>query len=142
MAKVEEQWSNAKEKFLRDRVEVYLSKNKRYGDSYLNKLEEHGIVTFKIVGGFKVDRIKNMIAQGITDEDESVLDSVLDLFNYSAITLSWQSRHNELFYIMDCMMRLMYLDCKVFKDFLKENELVTEEEAEVIHKILLKYIGE
>lgn len=142
MAKVEEMWNDAKEKFLRDRVEVYLSKNKKYGDSYLNKLEEHGIVTFKIVGGFKVDRIKNMIAQGITDEDESVLDSVLDLFNYSAITLSWQSRHNELFYIMDCMMRLMYLDCKVFKDFLKENELVTEEEAEVIHKILLKYIGE
>lgn len=70
--------------FVKDRLLVYLQKDKDYGNSFLQGLEAFGEVSALVRIADKVNRFNTLInnAEFGLVEDESIDDTVLDLFNY------------------------------------------------------------
>lgn len=84
------------EKFVRDRVLVYLKKNKDYGDSF-----NESIRIFPDAGRVrildKVNRLKSlMVAKHGEVSDESIQDTILDLFNYAVMHSAWDEEDTSL----------------------------------------------
>jgi len=72
--------------FIRDRVLTYLKKNADYGDSFNKSLEKFGEVAYKVRAFDKVNRILTLVENKKANvEDESIRDTVLDLFNYTVM---------------------------------------------------------
>jgi hypothetical protein len=94
----------SKEKFIRDRVLVYLKKNHDYGDSFVNSLDTHGDIAFVVRAEDKISRVASLIKTGKSEvRDESMRDTVLDLFNYTAMFRAWKCELRTLQGILDCM---------------------------------------
>lgn len=80
-----------------DMCELYEYKNERYGDSFSKSYEEYGLTMLCIRLDDKLRRLKslNKMKQdydaGIIDEfevgDESIVDTLIDLANYSVMGL-------------------------------------------------------
>lgn len=72
--------------FIRDRVLTYLKKNADYGDSFNKSLEKFGEVAYKVRAFDKVNRILTLVENKKANvEDESIRDTLLDLFNYTVM---------------------------------------------------------
>lgn len=72
----------------KEMFELYKIKNKRYGDSFSVLYDEFGMdyVVPRLVE--KVNRIKTLVSNPDLDpDDESIEDSLIDLANYSVMTL-------------------------------------------------------
>jgi hypothetical protein len=66
---------------------IYESKNKDYGDSFSKGFEEYGLVMPAIRLEDKIRRYKQLISQEAKVKDESIIDTLLDLANYSIMTV-------------------------------------------------------
>lgn len=71
--------------FVKERVLVYLKKNKDYGDSFLISLTKFGNTSALVRMDDKVNRYLQLSKTNINAEvnDESRNDTLLDLFNYA-----------------------------------------------------------
>ncbi|WP_243238731.1 nucleotide modification associated domain-containing protein [Romboutsia sp. 1001713B170207_170306_H8] len=76
--------------------ELYLIKNKNYGNSFSKQFEEYGLTSVCIRLEDKLRRLKSLNKQlqdsqnGITDvntDDESIVDTLIDLANYSVLSI-------------------------------------------------------
>lgn len=76
--------------------ELYLIKNKNYGNSFSKQFEEYGLTSVCIRLEDKLNRLKSLNKQlqdsqnGITDvnmNDESIKDTLIDLANYSVLAI-------------------------------------------------------
>ena len=77
-------------------VELYEVKNRNYGDSFSKSFDEYGLTMVCIRLEDKLRRLKSLNKQmiesqnGITDvnvDDESIRDTLLDLANYSVLSI-------------------------------------------------------
>lgn len=76
-------------------LSLYKKKNKDYGDSFGKSFEEYGLVVSAIRIEDKLNRLKSLISLGDLKDieekkevkDESVYDTLIDLANYSVMTL-------------------------------------------------------
>lgn len=66
--------------------ELYKIKNKAYGDSFGESFKEHGMTMPCIRLDDKLNRLKQLV-KGIEPNDESIEDTLIDLANYSVMTL-------------------------------------------------------
>lgn len=71
-----------------DNYEVYLLKNAKYGDSFANSVQKYGLISALTRMSDKWSRIENLIlTKDKGTEDESLIDSLLDLSNYCIMTV-------------------------------------------------------
>lgn len=66
---------------------LYEVKNKDYGDSFGKSYEEYGKVMAAIRLEDKLNRFKNLIKNKQQVKNESIADTLMDLANYSIMTL-------------------------------------------------------
>lgn len=67
--------------------EVYEKKNADYGNSFSKTFEEFGVTSAAVRINDKNERFKKLIKQEAQVQDESIEDTLLDLANYSVLTL-------------------------------------------------------
>lgn len=67
--------------------ELYIRKNKDYGDSFGKGFNEYGAVMPAIRLEDKLNRYKSLIKQDALVKDESIIDTLMDLANYSIMTI-------------------------------------------------------
>lgn len=70
-------------------LELYELKNKNYGDSFSKSYNEFGLTMACIRLQDKLERLKSLSRQGKTAnyDDESIIDTLIDLANYSIMTI-------------------------------------------------------
>ncbi|AAK79574.1 hypothetical protein BJV85_002389 [Clostridium acetobutylicum] len=67
--------------------ELYAAKNKDYGDSFGIGFKEYGLVMPSIRLDDKLSRYKQLIKNKAEVKDESIIDTLMDLANYSIMTI-------------------------------------------------------
>ena len=88
--------SNPSDSFLaitKTMVETFIKKNHDYGNSFEQSLDEEGLAAARIRMGDKWNRFKNL-SKGVDSQvnDESLIDTLLDLANYSIMTVMWLNK--------------------------------------------------
>lgn len=68
-------------------TELYRKKNHDYGDSFHKSFEEFGLTMAAIRINDKVNRFKTLIKSESQVNGESIRDTLLDLANYSILTI-------------------------------------------------------
>lgn len=77
-------------------LQTYIKKNKDYGDSFSNSLNEFGLVAAVTRIGDKFNRIKSLIKkEEIQVKEESIADTLLDMANYCIMTKMWLENNNS-----------------------------------------------
>lgn len=78
-------------------ADLYERKNKDYGDSFSNSLDEFGVIAGVVRLSDKMNRIKALTKNGEQLVlDESIKDTLQDLANYSIMTMMWlEGKGNE-----------------------------------------------
>jgi len=73
----------------KDLAKLYEVKNKRYGDSFSNTFEEHGLLVSCVRLEDKLSRLKALYNDIFLDDqkEESIEDTLKDLANYAIMTL-------------------------------------------------------
>lgn len=66
---------------------MYAAKNKDYGDSFGEGFKEYGLMMPAIRMDDKLHRFKQLIKQDAEVKDESIIDTLMDLANYSIMTI-------------------------------------------------------
>ena len=68
---------------------LYLRKNADYGDAFTESLDEDGLLVSKIRIKDKLNRFGQLINNDALVNDESMRDTLIDLANYTVMTLMW-----------------------------------------------------
>lgn len=78
---------------------LYAAKNKDYGDSFGEGFKEYGLTMPAIRLDDKLSRFKQLIKFDAEVKDESIIDTLMDLANYSIMTIieleNRKSEHDE-----------------------------------------------
>lgn len=78
--------------------ELYLQKNAAYGDSFHKLYEDLGIISAVTQITHKYNRLKNLAKDknhDIATNDESIVDTLIDMANYCILTVIEIERENE-----------------------------------------------
>lgn len=94
------------EKFIRDMLLVYLQKNRDYGDSFVDSMKIYGKLAGQVRILDKVNRINSLLTKNNPLVNESIKDTVLDLFNYLVMYNCATSKENS---IIDILEEMMYI---------------------------------
>lgn len=70
-------------------VELYSRKNRDYGNTFDQSLDEDGLLVAKIRLQDKFGRFSTLIKQEATVDDETMIDTLIDLAIYSVMTIRW-----------------------------------------------------
>ncbi|MBP3931816.1 MAG: DUF1599 domain-containing protein [Peptostreptococcaceae bacterium] len=132
------------EQFTRNRVLVYLKKNKDYGDSFVSSINALGETAGLVRILDKVNRLKSLLKSD-NEVSESLEDTVLDLFNYVVMFNCAIEGNNSLSNIVDATM----LEVENYKCFAqrvnllfgdKEELKFDEEECKHVNNLLWGYV--
>lgn len=132
------------EQFARDRILVYLKKNKDYGDSFVSSISCLGKTAGLVRILDKVNRLKSLMTS-TNEVSESLEDTVLDLFNYVVMFKCAIEGNNSLSNIVDETM-LLAEDHKFFAQEVnelfgdKEELKFSEEECKQVNELLWGYV--
>ena len=132
------------EQFTRNRILVYLKKNKDYGDSFVSSINALGETAGLVRILDKVNRLKSLLKSD-NEVSESLEDTVLDLFNYVVMFNCAIEGNNSLSNIVDAtMLEVENYKCfaqrvnLLFED--KEELKFNEEECEQVNNLLWGYV--
>jgi hypothetical protein len=75
------------EQICKELNDIYVRKNADYGNSFGEQFQEHGLVSAVIRLDDKMRRLKSLTKQQAQVKDESIEDTLLDLCNYSLMTV-------------------------------------------------------
>lgn len=78
-------------------IQTYQAKNQDYGNSFEKSLDKFGLIASVIRLNDKMNRIESLSRTEAKIVDESIEDTLLDLANYSVMTIIWlrKNRANE-----------------------------------------------
>lgn len=74
---------------------LYSRKNKDYGGSFDESLDDDGLLVAKIRIKDKLNRFSQLIDTDAEVKDESIRDTLIDLANYSVMTINWLDLNNH-----------------------------------------------
>lgn len=77
---------------LKQMYDLYQKKNTDYGNSFDKQLDEDGLLVSKIRLSDKLNRFSNLIKNSAEVQDEKIEDTLIDLANYTVMTLTWLER--------------------------------------------------
>jgi hypothetical protein len=95
--------------FIKEQYSIYLKKNHDYGNSFVISLQKHGDLAFVIRAEDKVNRFKKLFNNTQKINDESIEDTVRDLFNYIAMFYSYKYK-TPIIQVMFQMLQSNYID--------------------------------
>lgn len=72
-------------------AETFAEKNHDYGNSFFVSLDKRGLVAALVRMEDKMNRLDSLSKQEAQVKDESLIDTLLDLANYSILTSMWLS---------------------------------------------------
>ncbi|KOF57497.1 MULTISPECIES: DUF1599 domain-containing protein [Clostridium] len=75
---------------------LYAAKNKDYGDSFGKGFDEYGPIMSAIRLDDKLQRFKQLIKNDAEVKDESIIDTLMDLANYSIMTIIELEKDKEV----------------------------------------------
>lgn len=79
----------------KEMVSLQEKKNKDYGNSFEQTLNEFGLIAGVIRLNDKMNRVKQLCkSQKQEVKDEKIEDTLIDLANYAVMTLSWLKNNN------------------------------------------------
>ena len=79
----------------KEMVSLQEKKNKDYGNSFEQTLDEFGLIAGVIRLNDKMNRVKQLCkSQKQEVKDEKIEDTLIDLANYAIMTLSWLKNNN------------------------------------------------
>ena len=73
---------------------TFSSKNKDYGNSFEDELNEDGLIISKIHLSEKLNRFKTLI-NNKANVNESIEDTLMDMANYCIMTLMWLNKNKD-----------------------------------------------
>ena len=77
-------------------AEILQEKNNAYGDSFSKSVDEDGLLVLKIRLGDKFNRVCQLIKHGkLSENDESLEDTLLDMAGYAILGLKYLKEHEE-----------------------------------------------
>lgn len=77
----------------RQMVALYKLKDEKYGGAFDKSIEKHGLTAAVVRMSDKMGRIENIVkGVDVSETDEGLMDTLIDLANYSIMTLSWLKR--------------------------------------------------
>ena len=114
------------EQFTRNRILVYLKKNKDYGDSFVSSINALGETAGLVRILDKVNRLKSLLKSD-NEVSESLEDTVLDLFNYVVMFNCAIEGNNSLSNIVDATM----LEVENYKCFAQRVNLLFGDKEEL-----------
>lgn len=76
-------------------INLYEIKNKDYGNSFEQSCDDFGITAGLVRMSDKFNRIKTLAKQDNLVKDESIEDTLIDLANYSIMTLIWYKNNKK-----------------------------------------------
>lgn len=82
-------------KIITDLEQTYLAKNKDYGNSFEESLNEYGEVAGIVRIGDKFNRAKNLSKNKAKVVDESKIDTYLDMANYNIMQAMWLMKQED-----------------------------------------------
>lgn len=75
---------------------LYVTKNRDYGDSVHDTYEKYGLISFLVRIEDKLNRARTLSKQAAVVEDEKIEDTLLDLANYAILSvIELRSDRNE-----------------------------------------------
>lgn len=74
--------------------DIYVLKNKNYGDSFTESIKEWGIVAAVVRMDDKMRRLRQLVKNGGECGDESIKDTVLDMANYATMLAAYMDDSN------------------------------------------------
>ena len=79
----------------KEMVSLQEKKNKDYGNSFEQTLDEFGLIAGVIRLNDRMNRVKQLCkSQKQEVKDEKIEDTLIDLANYAVMTLSWLKNNN------------------------------------------------
>ena len=72
--------------------DLYIQKNKRYGNSFDISLDTFGLIAGVVRIGDKYNRLTTLTKGELTELDESLKDTLLDMANYCIMSAMWLER--------------------------------------------------
>ena len=88
-----EEKEKAFEEVLAEMLQTFLKKNHDYGNSFSKTFSEFGLVSAVVRMNDKMERLKSLL-QAQAKVDESVRDTLMDLANYSVMTVMELDKRN------------------------------------------------
>ena len=88
-----EEKEKAFEEVLAEMLQTFLKKNHDYGNSFAKTYEEFGLVSAVVRMNDKMERLKSLL-KAQAKVDESVRDTLMDLANYSVMTVMELDKRN------------------------------------------------
>ena len=76
-------------------AKTYAAKNHDYGDSFDNSLDKFGLIASIVRMSDKMNRLETLITKEAQVKDESIKDTLLDLANYSIMTVMWLNKNDN-----------------------------------------------
>ena len=87
-------YGDKREKLVNNLYATYRKKNHDYGDSFGKSCDKYGLIAAIVRMNDKVNRFAQLIDKD-SEVQESIQDTLLDLANYSIMTIDWLSGSKE-----------------------------------------------
>ena len=95
-SKYEDQVNNPFRSYTENLAETLQEKNKAYGDSFSQSVDDYGLKVVGIRLSDKYNRIKHLVNNGeLKENDESLEDTLLDMAGYSILALKYLEEHKK-----------------------------------------------
>lgn len=78
-----------------DMAKTYAAKNHDYGNSFDNSLDKFGLIASIVRMSDKMNRLETLVTKKAQVKDESIKDTLLDLANYSIMTVMWLNKNDN-----------------------------------------------
>ena len=75
--------------------ELYARKNHDYGDSFVETVNEFGLIAPAIRLSDKLNRFKSLLKSTSQITDEKIEDTLIDMANYAIMTVIWLRNHDH-----------------------------------------------
>lgn len=81
-----------------DLYTTFCKKNHDYGNSFEQSLNEEGLAASRVRIGDKWNRYKTLSKGEVAQVNESIIDTLLDMANYSIMTVMWLQKNGTAEY--------------------------------------------
>ncbi|NRO73866.1 hypothetical protein IMAU20067_00700 [Lactobacillus helveticus] len=95
-SKYEDWVNNPFRLYTKNLAETLQEKNKAYGDSFSQSVDDYGLKVIGIRLSDKYNRIKHLVNNGeLKENDESLADTLLDMAGYAILGLKYLEEHKK-----------------------------------------------
>lgn len=130
--------SISKDTFIQEQMSIYTKKNNDYGNAFYKSLEKYTNIAYCVRAEDKINRLLNLVSKEGQVKDESLEDTLRDLFNYTAMYLAHEKAKDRLreIDVKEAMEHLV--KDNNFTDTLLSLKLI--EDVKPLQTLLIKYL--